>query len=176
MTGVHLSNPAQYDCAEHICSYSGLCASLNSLWWKLERGKGKKFRSNKTIENHAMVMSKNARFWENCWKKPNSLFVCYWIKAKVIGAKKSITQEGISSTVAELEVSKNSHLRCLFFCIWNSVCHFNTLCQCFSPSFDIWKWTFFAISSFTIQEKTNHALFLTLASFFQNNLRPVFNT
>ena len=65
LCGVYL----QFAAAPH----STPCASLiYSLWRKLERGKGKKFRSNKTIENHAMVMSKNARFWENCWKKPNS--------------------------------------------------------------------------------------------------------
>ena len=36
----------------------------------------------------------------------HSLFVCYWIKAKVIGTKKSITQEAISYTIANFEMWK----------------------------------------------------------------------
>ena len=71
------------------------CASLNySLWRKLERGEGKEIPIKQNNRKPSYGHVEKRKVLGKLLKKSQiarSLFVCYWIKGKVIGAKTKVS-------------------------------------------------------------------------------------
>ena len=86
------------------------CASLNySLWRKLERGEGKEIPIKQNNRKPSYGHVEKRKVLGKLLKKSQiarSLFVCYWIKGKVIGAKTCIKLEAISSIMTKLDMAK----------------------------------------------------------------------